>query len=485
MTHHIPTDRIPPQATDLEEAILGALMLQKESIIAIADFLKTEHFYRDSHQKIYTAIRFLFDRNSEVDLLTVRMQLQKQGDLEVIGGAYYLTQLTDRVASGAHVEYHSRIVYQKFLQREIIRISSETIIEAYNDTTDIFELHDKNQTQIFHAFSDNFGKDIEQIDDLVAGSVMEMEKPAPEGLTGVGAGYANMDALTGGWQKSDLIIIAARPGMAKTALALNFARNAAVVFKKPTAIFSLEMSSKQLVNRMISNDSDVFLEKINKRTLNDLDISQIVSRTSALSGSQLFIDDTPALTIESFRAKAIRLKKLHKIELIVIDYIQLMRLSAEKKGMNREQEVSRISSGLKSVAKELDIPVIALSQLSRGVESRPDKRPLLSDLRESGSIEQDADQVMFIYRPEYYGLLEDGEGNSLIGLAEIILAKHRNGATDTVNLKFNGALMRFSNWDDVQQSSSAGLIPSVEFEKPNNFILRPSSMSEGDDYTPF
>lgn len=486
--------KLPPQATDLEEAVLGALMLEKDALSSVIDILKPEVFYRDSHQKIFQAIRVLFEKTSPVDILTVTAQLRLQGELEMIGGAYYITELTNRVASAANIEYHSRIIIQKYLQRELIRISTDTINSAYEDTTDVLDLLDKAEKGLFDIAQNNLRRDSRKMDDILQETLKEIEslKDKKDGLTGVASGFTELDRMTSGWQKSDLVIIAARPAMGKTAFVLTCARNAAVDFNRPVVVFSLEMSSVQLVNRLISGESQIEQEKIRKGRLEEWEWEQIHSKIGRLEQAPLIIDDTPALNIFEFRAKCRRLKSQHDIQLIIIDYLQLMHGKADGKGGNREQEIGSISRALKSVAKELNVPVIALSQLSRAVESRPggSKRPMLSDLRESGSIEQDADMVLFLYRPEYYGLEFDEDNNPTAGVGEVIIAKHRNGETGRVRLKFVGKFVKFQDLEDGPgdfpaigggaPSAFAGLTPSEDFDKPSNFIIRPSKMNDED-----
>jgi replicative DNA helicase len=488
--------KLPPQATDLEEAVLGALMLEKDALSSVIDILKPEVFYRDNHQKIFRAIQVLFEKTSPVDILTVTSQLRSQGELEMIGGAYYITELTNRVASAANIEFHSRIIIQKFIQRELIRISTEVINSAYEDTTDVLDLLDKAEKNLFDIAQNNLRRDSRKMDDLLHETLKEIEalKDKKDGLTGVASGFTDLDRMTSGWQKSDLVIIAARPAMGKTAFVLTCARNAAVDFNKPVVVFSLEMSSVQLVNRLISGETEIEQEKIRKGTLEEWEWQQIHSKIGRLEQAPLIIDDTPALNIFEFRAKCRRLKSQHDIQLIIIDYLQLMQgKSADGKGGgNREQEIGSISRALKSVAKELNVPVIALSQLSRAVESRPggSKRPMLSDLRESGSIEQDADMVLFLYRPEYYGLDVDEDNNPTQGVGEVIIAKHRNGETGRVRLKFVGKFVKFQDLDagggfDTAPNAFTGLTPSQDFDKPSNFIIRPSRMDDIDDEPPF
>lgn len=485
--------KLPPQAIDLEEAVLGALMLEKDALSSVIDILKADVFYKDSHQKIFATIRTLFEKSSPVDILTVTAQLRQQGELEMIGGAYYITELTNRVASAANIEYHSRIIIQKFIQRELIRISTEVIQSAYEDTSDVLDLLDKAEKNLFEIAQNNLRRDSRKMDDLMHEALKEIEalKDKKDGLTGVASGFTDLDRMTSGWQKSDLVIIAARPAMGKTAFVLTCARNAAVDFNKPVVVFSLEMSSVQLVNRLISGETEIEQEKIRKGNMEEWEWQQIHSKIGRLEAAPLIIDDTPALNIFEFRAKCRRLKSQHDIQLIIVDYLQLMHGKAAdaKGGGNREQEIGSISRALKSVAKELNVPVLALSQLSRAVESRPggSKRPMLSDLRESGSIEQDADMVLFLYRPEYYGLEVDEDNMPTAGVGEVIIAKHRNGETGRVRLKFVGKFVKFTDLDQGMDGSFSpanafsGLTPSNEFEKPSNFIIRPSKMDQMDD----
>ncbi|CAM3754056.1 replicative DNA helicase [Mucilaginibacter galii] len=495
----ITAGKLPPQARDLEEAVLGALMLEKDALSSVIDVLKPEVFYVESHQKIFNAIRVLFEKTSPVDILTVTAQLRMQGELEMVGGAFYITELTNRVASAANIEYHARIIIQKFIQRELIRISTEVINIAYEDTTDILELLDKAEKNLFDIAQNNLRRDSRKMDDLMQETLKEIEalKDKTDGLTGIGTGFTDLDRMTSGWQKSDLVIIAARPAMGKTAFVLTCARNAAVDFNKPVVVFSLEMSSVQLVNRLISGEAEIEQEKIRKGKMEEWEWQQIHSKIGRLEAAPLIIDDTPGLNIFEFRAKCRRLKSQHDIQLIIIDYLQLMTGKADGKGGNREQEIGSISRALKMVAKELQVPVIALSQLSRAVESRPggSKRPMLSDLRESGSIEQDADMVLFLYRPEYYGLEFDEDNNPTKGVGEVIIAKHRNGETGTVRLKFVGKYVKFTDLETSMDSymppsggggAFAGLGPSQGFDSnPGNIIIRPSRMDDMEDEPPF
>lgn len=490
--------KLPPQALDLEEAVLGALMIEKDALSVVIDIIKPESFYSDAHQKIFEAIFNLFQKSSPIDLITVAAELRKMGDLEMVGGAYYLTQLTDRVVSAANIEYHARIVSEKHIQRELIKISSEIITNAYDETADIFDLLDTAEKSLFEVAQNNLRRDTQKIDDIMRTAVDALEKlrDRTDSLTGVPSGFTGLDRITSGWQPSDLVIIAARPAMGKTAFVLTCARNAAVLHNKPVAVFSLEMSSLQLVNRLISGETEIEQEKLKRGNLADHEWEQLHSRIGKLTDAPLLIDDTPALNVFEFRAKCRRLKAQYDIQMVIVDYLQLMHGKADGKGGNREQEIGSISRALKSVAKELNIPVIALSQLSRAVESRPgaSKRPQLSDLRESGSIEQDADMVLFLYRPEYYGLTEDEEGNSTAGIGEVIIAKHRNGELATVPLKFVGKFVKFQDLEDEfgspfgldsPPSFSAGLLPSQEFGGSSSVITRSSRMNDLDEEDPF
>lgn len=443
--------KVPPQALDLEEAVLGALMLEKDALTNVIDILKPDTFYKDNHKEIFDTIVDLFNNSEPIDLLTVTNHLRKKGKLEFVGGAYYITELTTKVNSAAHIEYHARIIIEKAIKRELIRIASEVHRDAYEDTVDVFSLLDKTEQSLFEVSEINIRKNYADMRTLMheATKELEIKRQQADGLTGVPTGFTALDRITSGWQKSDMVIIAARPGMGKTAFIVSAMRNAAVDFNKAVAIFSLEMSSIQLVNRLISAEAELESDKIKKGNLQDYEWEQLTHKTAKLSEAPIFIDDTPALTILELRAKARKLVAQHGVELIIIDYLQLMSGDSSKSGMgNREQEIASISRSLKNIAKELNIPIVALSQLSRAVEVRGgDKRPQLSDLRESGSIEQDADMVLFLYRPEYYGINADEEGNSVQGVGEVIIAKHRNGSLDTARLKFIGKFTKFCDLD--------------------------------------
>ena len=443
--------KLPPQTLELEEAVLGAMMIDKKGVDEVIDILQPEAFYKDAHKYIFEAIFQLFTDSQPVDLLTVSAQLRKNGKLEIAGGDYYLIQLTQKISSSAHIEFHSRIILQKFIQRSLIKISSEIIEDSYDESTDVFDLLDRAESKLYEVTQGNIKRSSETAQSLVIQAKKRIEEIAgKEGLSGIATGFDSLDKVTSGWQPSDLIIIAARPGMGKTAFVLSMARNVAIDFGHPVALFSLEMSSVQLITRLISSETGLSSEKLRTGKLEKHEWEQLSIKVKNLEKAPLFIDDTPSLSIFDLRAKSRRLASQHGIKLIIVDYLQLMTAGGNngKGSGNREQEISTISRNLKALAKELGVPVIALSQLSRAVETRPGhKRPLLSDLRESGAIEQDADIVSFIYRPEYYKLDEwDDEGNSPTqGQAEFIIAKHRNGSLESVKLKFVGNLGKFEN----------------------------------------
>jgi replicative DNA helicase len=449
--------KLPPQALDLEEAVLGAMMLEREAMNSVIDILKSSSFYKDANARIFAAISDLFAKGEPVDILTVTHALRKAGELELVGGPLYISQLTNRVASAANIETHARIIAQKHIQRELIRISGEIIRDAYDETSDVFDLLDKAESNLFQVAEGNIRKNYDKMSALIKTALDQIELACQNtsGVSGVPTGFTALDRVTSGWQRSDMIVVAARPGMGKTAFVLSMARNMAVEFQIPVAVFSLEMSSVQLVQRLIASETEIDAEKLRKGNLADHELHQLHQRISRISEAPIFIDDTPALSVFELRAKCRRLKAQHGIQMVIIDYLQLMTTGGESKAGNREQEISTISRSIKQIAKELDVPVIALSQLSRQVETRGgDKRPLLSDLRESGAIEQDADIVAFIYRAEYYGIDQDADGNSTHGKAEIIIAKHRNGSLEDVPLRFIGRLAKFTNLDGFDYDNS-------------------------------
>jgi len=621
--------KVPPQAVPLEEAVLGALMLDKEALNNVIDVLEPESFYLEAHQLIYRAMKRLFERSQPIDLLTLTEELKKTAHLEIIGGPYYLVELTNKITSAANIEFHARIISQKFIQRELIRISTDMIRDAYEDTTDVLELLDTAEKGLFGIAEKNMSRSYDSMSTLASKALKQIAelKGKEDGLTGVPTGFTDLDRLTSGWQPSDLIILAARPGMGKTSFVLSLAKNAAVDYKKGVAVFSLEMASIQLAMRLISMEAEIPLNKMRNGQMTPEEFTQLNAAIERISDASIYIDDTPGINIFELRAKCRRLKMLYDIQIIIIDYLQLMSGGGDNQRGNREQEVSAISRALKGLAKELNVPVIALSQLSRAVEVRGgSKRPQLSDLRESGclsgdtlimdaitgkktpiktlaersvqqpltvlgvghdgkigqqcmskvfysgkktvfalkttsgrvikasanhpffkkegwtalehlrpgdqigvprkvgknpdptifwdtihsitpqgvedvydatvpgthnfiandfivhnSIEQDADIVSFIYRPEYYQILEDEQGQSLKGIAEIIIAKHRNGALDTVRLRFTDQFARFSNLDDADFSGFPGDI----FANPSPTIITRSSKMNDDEDIPF
>ena len=469
---------IPPQALDLEEAVLGAIMLEKNAALEILDILHSESFYSPAHQKIFRVIFELSAEHQPIDILTVTEGLRKTGELDEVGGAYYISKLTSNIGSASHLEFHARIIAQKFIQRELIKISSEIQRKAYEDESDILDLLNFSESSIFKLAEGNIKNETVKISEVIDAAIDKIEEAAKreDNLSGVPSGFTSFDRVTSGWQASDLVIIAARPSMGKTAFVLSMARNMAVNHQIPLVLFSLEMSTLQLVNRLIAAETELGSEKLRSGKLLDYEWEQLDIKTKNLNDAPIFIDDTPAITLFELRAKCRRLKSQHDIQLIIIDYLQLMSGTTETKG-NREQEVSTISRGLKAIAKERNVPIIALSQLNRSVEMRSgDKRPQLSDLRESGAIEQDADLVIFIHRPEKYGLTEDSEGRSTKGLAELIIAKHRNGAVTDVQLKFREELAKFEELEinelvplgNDDFSSMNGMTIGSKMNKDNN-----------------
>lgn len=487
--------KLPPQARDLEEAVIGALLIDKEALNEVIDILKPDIFYVDAHGIIFRAINQLFETSKPIDLLTVAQQLRKNGELELIGGAFYLSELTNKVASAANIEYHSRIIIQKYIQRKLIEISNIIIKDAYEDTTDVLELLDKAEKNIFSVAEQNLKRGSNNMENLLADTLKEIDsiRNKEDGLTGVPSGFTELDAMTSGWQRSDLIIVAARPAMGKTAFVLNMARTAAVDHNMAVAVFSLEMSATQLVKRIISSEAEISASKIHHGDLNDQEWNVLSQRVEKLSRAPIFINDSAGLNIFEFRAQCRRLKSAHDIQLVIIDYLQLMSGSVDGKGGNREQEISAISRSLKSIAKELNVPVIALSQLSRAVESRTgDKKPQLSDLRESGAIEQDADMVLALYRPEYYGFEQDTDGNSTKGQAEVIILKNRHGSIDSVKLEFVSEYTKFKDWNPYSIHGAGaygggGYGNSSQAQNNSGFITLGSKMDdmpkdkEGDD----
>lgn len=469
--------KIPPQAVEFEEAVLGAILIDNSAINQVIDILKPECFYKNEHKLIFETVKELFGNSEPVDILTVANDLRMKGKLKDVGGEYYLANLSQKVSSSAHSEFHARIIVQKHIQREMIRVAGTITEMAYDETTDVFNLLDIAEQELFEVAHGNVAKNYETAQDLVKEAITKIEEISKqEGLSGVPSGFTKVDRVTAGWQPSDLIILAARPGMGKTAFVLSMARNMAIDHNRPVAVFSLEMASVQLITRLISGETGLSSEKLRKGTLDDHEWQQLLTKVKALEKAPLFIDDTPAISIFDLRAKCRRLVAQSNIQLIIIDYLQLMTAGGKSNG-NREQEISTISRSLKSIAKELKVPVIALSQLSRAVETRGgNKRPLLSDLRESGAIEQDADIVSFIYRPEYYDISEWEDGSPSDGQAEFIIAKHRNGGLENIKLRFQASMAKFSDLEETGDFEPIVLESKMNndsFLEDDNFDDRP------------
>src|SRR5450631_3112768 len=482
--------KVPPQAKELEEAVLGAIMLEKSAFDTVVEILKPECFYVEGHQRIYRAMQGLAIKSLPIDLLTVVEELKMREELEQIGGPYYVTKLTNTVVSSANIEAHSRIILQKFIQRELIRISGEIIGEAYEDSTDVFDLLDDAESKLFEITNNHLRKNFDSIDTVLVKTIQRIEdlRNTKDEISGVPSGFGSLDRITYGWQPTDLIILAARPSVGKTAFALNLARNAALHPTKPTpiAFFSLEMSASQLVQRILSAESEIWLEKISRGKPEEHEMKQLYAKgIQRLAQAPIFIDDSAALNIFELRAKCRRLKNKHNVGLIIIDYLQLMSGTGDNRNGNREQEISKIYRDLKGLAKELQVPIIALSQLSREVEKRKEgnKMPQLSDLRESGAIEQDADMVMFLYRPEYYDITANEFGESNRGETHVRIAKHRNGSLETIKLR---ALLHIQKFIDDEGTDFNGLppgghwkpVPPEEQGGPKLYIQAGSKMND-------
>lgn len=440
---------LQPQALDVERLVLGALMIDKDAFSVVSEFLKPQTFYEPRNQKLYQAIQTLNVDEHPVDISTVIEELKREGTLDDVGGPSYVLQLSHDVASSAHIEYHAHILAQKFLARQLISYAGNIETKAFDESIDVNELMQEAEGSLFELSQNNMKKDYVQVDPVINKAIEMLQKAAETagGLTGVPTGYTKLDEKTSGWQKSDLVIIAGRPAMGKTSFALSLAKNIAVDYKFPIAFFSLEMSNVQLVNRLISNVCSISGSKMLNGQLSHDEWERLDKDIRKLQGSPIYIDDTPGLSIFELRTKARRLVREKGVKIIMIDYLQLMNANGMRFG-SRQEEVAKISQSLKGLAKELDIPILALSQLNRTVEGREGvegKRPQLSDLRESGAIEQDADMVMFVHRPEYYHIFQDDKGRDLHGMAQIIIAKHRKGATGDVLLTFKGEFTRFQN----------------------------------------
>ncbi|EJL67679.1 replicative DNA helicase [Chryseobacterium populi] len=497
--------KMPPNAVDFERLVIGTFLIDKKGLDHSVDLLTPEVFYDPRHKVIFATILKLYEGNQPVDIMTIIQDLKKEDKLLSAGGDHYIIDLTMGVSSSAHIEYHVRVILEKYILRSLINVSANVIDSSYKESTDVFELLDKAEQSFFEITNGTIKKGFDTANSLVKQAIDTIKSlKDKQGLSGVPSGFRDIDKETGGWQNSDLIIIAARPAMGKTAFLLSMARNIAVGHKIPMALFSLEMASVQLITRMIASETRISSEKLRKGTLDDEEWQRLFSNVSELENAPLFIDETPSLSIFDFRAKCRRLVMQHGVRLIMVDYLQLMTAGGGKGSGNREQEISMISRSLKAIAKELNVPVIALSQLSRSVETRPGKRPQLSDLRESGAIEQDADIVSFIFRPEYYKISvwdndEEGQETSTENQAELIIAKHRNGATADVRLSF---LKHFAKFGDIEAALDGGsgypsnfgsnepsgfdkikttIQPGAAFDLPDNSQLSGSSMNDFDD----
>jgi len=446
--------KLPPQAQELEDSVLGALMIEKDAYGTVADLLRPEVFYKDQNRMVFEAIRALASKDEPIDILSVSEKLKTLGTLEKAGGAVYLADLTRRIASTAHLRYHAQIIANKATARDLIAMAARIEEKGFDETQDVDELMQEAEAGIFEISQRAQKRDVTQIDPVIEEAFRRMENAAKNtcSISGIPSGFHALDKITSGWQSPDLIIIAARPAMGKTAFVLSMAKHMAVDRDIPVAIFSLEMSNVQLVNRLIMNVCELEGDRIKTGKMTKEETRRLNTKINIMKGKPLFLDDTPSLSIFELRSKARKLVHDYGVKIIIIDYLQLMNAQGSSFG-SREQEVSIISRNLKALAKELDIPIIALSQLNRGVEARQGvegKTPQLADLRESGAIEQDADLVCFIHRPEYYHLYNDDKtGKDLRGLAQIIVAKHRNGATDNIWLRFRGKYAKFQNEDEA------------------------------------
>lgn len=488
--------KLPPRDIEIEDAVLGALMLEKDAYMNVCDILVPESFYDPKNQKIYSAIQTLGLNQRPIDMLTVTEQLRADKSLEEAGGAIHITELTAGVYSAANIEYHAKIIAQKYLARRLITFAGQVEVKAFDESNDVDDLLQEAEGLLFDISQTQLKREVTQIDPVLNEAMEQIQLAANSktGLSGLRTGFSALDKITAGWQNSDLIIIAARPAMGKTAFILSMAKNMAVDYNIPVAIFTLEMPNVQLVKRMLSNAADLEGEKIKTGNLTPDEWERLNNRLRNIYSTPLYLDETPSLSITELRTKARRLVREHGVRMIMIDYLQLMTGSGQKFG-SREQEVSTISRSLKAMAKELNIPVIALSQLNRSTETREDKRPVLSDLRESGAIEQDADIVCFIHRPEYYNRSgEDANGNDIRGVGEIIIAKHRNGAVGDVKLRFVSRFARFEDWDrgqDIVRESLGGesiqLESRMNKENHSGFSTPPPDImpEEGQDISPF
>lgn len=437
--------KIPPHSMDAEMSVLGAMMLDRAAIPKVIEILQPESFYREAHKSIYESMLAMFERNINVDILTLAEELRRRGTLEAVGGSFYLTEINARTPTAANVEYYARIVQERYLKRALIGVAGSILTRAYDETTDALDEIDYAESKVFEIGEKRLGKSfitMKQLAHETFQNISKMNESDHQGITGVPSGFVKLDEMLGGFQKSDFIIIAARPSMGKTAMALSIARNVAVEYRQPVAFFSIEMAANQLMVRLLSAESRINAHDIRTNRIDQPGMLKLVQTIGRLAEAPIFIDDSAALTVMEIRAKCRRLKAEHDIKLVIVDYLQFIQ---PPKAESREREISIISRSLKQIAKELDIPVIALAQLNRSVESRADKRPMLSDLRESGSIEQDADVVMFVNRPEQYGITQWDDGSPTEGTGEIIIAKQRNGPVGDVRMAYLKQYARFEN----------------------------------------
>ena len=440
-------ERVPPQNIEAEQAVLGAMLIKKEAIAEVSQLLKPADFYREAHRIVYETMLELFNKNEAVDLITVTEQLRKNDLLEKAGGIAFVTSLANAVPTAANVEYHARIVEEKAQLRNLINSATEIAGMAYEASDDITDVMDKSEKMILEVAARQNSGSFVPIKEILMDTFSKIEKlyETKGGITGLPSGFKDLDKLTSGLQPSDLILVAARPSMGKTAFTLNIAQHGAVHENKSVAFFSLEMSKEQLVQRMLCSEGGIDSQRLRVGELEENDWEKLINAADRLSRAPIYIDDTAGITVMELRSKARRLKAEHDLQLIVIDYLQLMQGRSSKNSDNRQQEISEISRSLKALARELNVPVIALSQLSRSVESRQVKKPMLSDLRESGSLEQDADIVMFLYREDYYDPETEHKN-----ITDVIIAKHRNGPVDTVQLFFHKQFTKFADLSRLQ-----------------------------------
>ncbi len=436
--------KVPPNDIEAEQAILGSMLTDKDAVISAIEVLKTEDFYREDNRIIYEAILNLYNKADPIDIITLKAELVSMGKFDVVGGIEYLASLPDMAPTSANIEKYIKIVEEKSMLRNLISTANEIIALGYEPTEEVDMIVDEAERKMFNIMQQKSKKGYSSIKDILVDTFVDLEKlyNQKQQITGVPTGFIDLDKRTAGLHESDLILVAARPAMGKSAFALNIATNAAVRAKMPVVIFSLEMSKEQMANRILCSEAMVDSNKVRTGKIDDEDWVKLAGALGPLSESGIYIDDTPGISVMEIRAKCRKLKLEKNIGLVVIDYLQLVQGSSSKRGGSREQEISEISRSLKILAKEINVPVIALSQLSRAPEQRPDHRPILSDLRESGAIEQDADIVMFLYRDEYYN--EESEKK---GIAEVIIAKHRAGSTGTVDLWWLGNYTKFVNLD--------------------------------------